>query len=77
MTFWRHAPHAGWYVLLTLTLCILAVAHAAFEHRRAVRLSWTAKTVLDSLGALECVLVKPGSDVRLFPPRDTLRRAVP
>lgn len=67
--FYRRAPHAGWYVVLTLAVVILLAAGSAIYGRYAHSVVWQARAVLDSLAVLQCVPVKPGSDVRVFPPR--------
>jgi len=67
----------GWFLLVYGALCILATAWNVFEHGRNVRFARQVSAVVDSLAVLQCVPVKAGSDVRIFPPRrDTLPRAV-
>lgn len=60
MTAWSRAPHAGWYVVLTLALCILAVCWAAFAGRRAMAQTDRANRTLDSLARFRCVPLDSG-----------------
>jgi hypothetical protein len=76
MSWLQRAPHAGWYVVLTLAVCVLLAAGSALYGLHARQLVRQVSGVLDSLAVLQCVPVKPGSEVRVFPPRrDTLPRA--
>jgi len=54
------APHAGWYVVLTLALCILAVSWAGFAGRRALAQTGRANRALDSLAKFRCVPLDSG-----------------
>ena len=64
--------------MLGWTLAILLAAQSAFDDARARRIIREARAVMDSLAAKQCILVSPGADVRVFPPRaDTLKRARP
>jgi hypothetical protein len=63
MSFLRRPPHAGWFVVLTLALCILAVNWAATTERRALRLAHEARRVLDSLAAGRWVQLAPGDSL--------------
>lgn len=74
----RRAPHVGWYVVLTLMICILLAAGSAIYGLHARQVVQQAREVMDTLAAKQCILVSPGADVRVFPPRaDTLKRARP
>ena len=49
MSWHTRAPHAGWYVILTMALCILAIAWAGWYGRHAIHLAHRAAFVIDSL----------------------------
>ena len=62
-------PHIGWLIVLGWALAILLAAGSALYGLHAKALADRATNVLDSLAILQCVPVKPGSAVRVFPPR--------
>lgn len=49
MTWYTRAPHAGWYVVLTMALCLLAVVWAGFYGFKAIHLVDRATSTLDRL----------------------------
>lgn len=63
MPWYTRAPHAGWYVVLTMALCILAIAWAGWYGRHAIHLAERAEVMVDSLGRGRCVQLDSGDVV--------------
>lgn len=71
-------PVFGWLIVLGWTLAILLAFRSSLDSAKARRVIAEVRAVMDTLAAKQCIVVSPGSDVRVFPPRaDTLKRARP
>ena len=68
-------PTLGWLLVVYGLVCTLLASGSAIYGLRVHARYQQVSAVLDSLASQQCVLVKPGSEVRVFPPRrDTLAR---
>lgn len=63
MTWYHRAPHAGWYVVLTIALCVLAVCWAEHRMREANRLASQARRTIEMLNRGRWVQLDSGDVV--------------
>ena len=66
MTWYTRAPHAGWYVLLTMAICILLAAASGLYVGYAKRTADRATAALDSIAQGRWEKFEPG-DVVIAP----------